>query len=228
MDALLGPVRRWWWRRGHTRFYRTDKGRQDAYALNAGSREAFDALVADLRSILRPGADDVALDLGGGNGRVSSAVFRGSRRLVVLDLCHPDGSVTAPFVMADMTTPPFRSGAFTTLFTYSTFPHLGSTTAALKMLAEWDRLLAPGGTLFIGDVPDRAGLGVALRRGVGRLPALNGFKYYIAVAMISMFSSRVLARHLEALGYEVSVLTQAPTRRFHRERFDLLARKALA
>ena len=43
--------------------------------------------------------------------------------------------------------------------------------------------------------------------------------------MLSMFSKTFLVRNLQDLGYQVEVLKQTPDRRFHRERFDLLARK---
>jgi len=93
------------------------------------------------------------------------------------------------------------------------------------MLKTWDRLLKPGGLLFIGDIPDRSKLGVALRRGFRRLSTFKGFKYYFAVSMVSMFSKTFLVRNLQDLGYQVAVLQQSPDRRFHRERFDLLAKK---
>jgi uncharacterized protein YmfQ (DUF2313 family) len=40
-----------------------------------------------------------------------------------------------------------------------------------------------------------------------------------------MFSKTFLVRSLQDLGYQVAVLQQSPGRRFHRERFDLLAKK---
>ena len=64
-----------------------------------------------------------------------------------------------------------------------------------------------------------------LARGLSRLPSVKGLKYYLAVSLISTFSRRRLKEHLESLGYDVAVLDQSPTRRFCRERFDILARK---
>lgn len=222
---LVGTLRRSWWRHAHRKFYRTEVGRSDPYALNAGSAQAFDSLIAGLHAMVQPAPADVVLDLGGGNGRVSGMLFKTCRRLVVVDLCRPEGALQSAFVVADMCAPPFRAGAFTKLFSYSTFPHLGSTTAALNMLQAWDTLLAPGGLLFIGDIPDRSKRGTMLMRGISRLPSPNGVKYYAAVSLISVFSRTKLKSYLESIGYEVTVLDQPTTRRFHRERFDLLARK---
>lgn len=231
MDTVVGSFRRWWWRRGHRRFYRNQTGRTDLfvatnpYALNAGSREAFDSLITGLREIVEPLAKDVVLDLGGGNGYVSAELFGACRKVVVLDLCRPPGELRSSFVLADMQAPPFRAGAFTKLFSYSTFPCVGSTTAARTMLDVWDRLLAPNGVLFIGDIPDRSKLTTMLARGLSKVASANGLKYYFAVSMISTFSRNTLKRHLESIGYEVTLINQPPTRRFYRERFDLLAHK---
>lgn len=224
MDPV-GAVRRWWWQRGHERFYTSEVGQRDPYALNAGTPERFQALVAELASILRPCPDDVVLDLGGGNGYLSTALFAACRQLVLLDLCRPSAAVASAFVVADMVAPPFRAGVFTILFSYSTFPHLGSRAAACRALRAWDPLLARGGTVFIGDIPDRARLHRVLGRGVGRLARPDGLKYYAAVSLISYFSRNWLKAELRTLGYDVTVLDQLPQRRFHRERFDLLARK---
>lgn len=224
MDPV-GAVRRWWWQRGHERFYTSEVGQRDPYALNAGTPERFQALVAELGNILSPGPDDVVLDLGGGNGYLSAALFGGCRQVVVLDLCRPSVAAASAFVVADLAAPPFRGEAFTMLFSYSTFPHLGSRAAARRALRAWDSLVARGGTVFIGDIPDRARLHRILGRGVGRLARPGGLKYYAAVSLISYFSRAWLGAELRALGYDVAVLDQSPQRRFHRERFDLLARK---
>lgn len=211
--------------RAHRRFYQGPGGRTDAYALNAGHAEGFSALVDELRLLLQPGRADVVLDLGGGNGRLSAEVFKGCRNVVVLDLHTPDMRTGHAFVAGDMHRPPFQARTFTTIFSHSTFPHVGSTTAGAKMLREWDRLLTPDGVLFVGDIPDRSKLPRMLSRGFGRRPFLNSLKYYFAVSMISTFSRRALKRHLERMGYAVRLIELPRTRRFCGERFDLLARK---
>ena len=231
MSVALSAVRQWWWKRGHQRFYGSQADRNNPYALNAGTAERFEALVADLRGLLQPSAEDQVLDLGGGNGVLSRRVFSGCRRLVVSDVCltplqeagSPTGATS--FVVADMTRPPFRPGAFTTLFSYSTLPHVGSEAVLRRMLQAWDALLASGGTLFIGDIPDRRRLPAIAARGFRKAFLVEGLKYFAAISLISYFSRERLRRMLIAQGYDVTILNQASHRRFHRERFDLMARK---
>ena len=231
MSATLSTVRQWWWRRGHRRFYGSQADRDNPYALNAGTAERFEALVADLQGLLRPSAEDRVLDLGGGNGVLSRRVFSGCRQLVVSDICPAPlqeagaSQGAASFVVADMAQPPFRPGAFTTLFSYSTLPHVGSEAVLRRMVKAWDGLLAVGGTLFIGDIPDKHCLPAIAARGFRKPFPVDALKYFAAIALISYFSRERLRRMLLEQGYDVTILNQANSRRFYRERFDLMARK---
>lgn len=228
---LLGIFRQWWWRRGYRRYYGSQTDRGNPYAMNAGTRERFDILVKELTSSLQPTSDDIVLDLGGGNGQLSRELFRICRRVVVLDFCQSavvralGFSHNVSFVVADMSEPPIKAGAFTKIFTYSTFPHLGSERQVRKMLKTWDPLLSKEGVLYIGDIPDRKAFFSIVLRALPRIMSINGLKYYFAVLMSSYFLRRRLKSDLEELGYAVTVLNQSPERRFYRERFDVKAVK---
>lgn len=229
---LAGVLRAWWWRRGYRRFYVGEGSRANPYTLNAGTWERFDALVEELARLLAPAPDDAVLDLGGGNGQVAARLFPHCRRVVILDFCQ-DAMGSGPplprncfFVVGEMSHPPFKPATFTKIFTYSTFPHLGSQRRVRQMLPTWDRLLDDGGTLYIGDVPDRRALPRVLASALGGIARVSGLKYCFAAVMNSYFSRTWLARDLAAMGYSVTILDQSPGRRFSTERFDILARKA--
>ena len=231
MDVTLSTVRQWWSKRGYQRFYGSRADHDNPYALNAGTVERFETLVADLRAVLQPTTEDRVLDLGGGNGMLARRVFSGCRQLVVSDLCltalqeaaGADGPTSR--VVANMQRPPFRPAAFTMLFSYSTLPHMGSEMVVRRMLDAWDALLVEGGTLFIGDIPDRRRLLAIAARGFQKPLFFDGLKYFAAISMLSYFSRERLRGFLLDKGYDGTVMNQAGTRRFHRERFDLLARK---
>ena len=232
---VLGVIRQWWWRRGYKRFYASPVVRENPYAMNAGTAERFEQLVNELQGMLEASEDVQVLDLGGGNGRLSARVFERRQRLVVMDFCRtameaaPSGESSQTnarrFVVGDMKQPPFRAGSFTVLFTYSTLPHLASERQIQRIFEVWDPLLAQGGILYIGDIPERKAVPSIVARALPRLASLSGLKYCVAILMNNYFSRRKLAGHLAGLGYEVRCLDQASGRRFHRERFDILARK---
>lgn len=222
---MLGAIRQWWWKRGYRRFYASPTTEDNAYAMNAGTAERFDQLVKELSAILKPSEQDQVLDLGGGNGGLSGQVFGRCRRLVVLDFCPSampsSSSFRRRFVVGDMKRPPFPPRAFSTLFTYSTFPHLASERQIKSILERWDALLAEGGVLYIGDIPERKAVPSLLVRALPH----RGLKYYVAVFMSNYFSRAGLSQCLSSLGYEVTCIQQSAGRRFHQERFDILARK---
>lgn len=222
---MLGMIRQWWWKKGYPRFYASEIALENPYAMNAGTVERFDRLVQELTSILEPSDQDRVLDLGGGNGRLSAQVFGRCQRLVIMDFCQAAMSSSASFrrlfVVGDMKQPPFPPRTFTTLFTYSTFPHLASERQIRSILERWDSLLAEGGVLYIGDIPERKAVPSILARALPR----RGLKYYVAIFMNNYFSKGTLSRYLSSLGYEVTCIPQSAERRFSMERFDILARK---
>ena len=132
---------------------------------------------------------------------------------------------TSLVVVADMKQPPFRRDSFTTLFSYSTLPHVGSEAVVRHMIDLWDALLVDGGTLFIGDIPDRHRLRAVVSRGFRKSSPTDSLKYFAAISMISYFSRERLHHMLSNKNYDVTIMSQAGIRRFHDERFDLIARK---
>ena len=229
---FLGTFRQWWWKRGYQKFYRGEIYRENPYAPNAGTREKFDSLVKELTSILEPMDEDVVLDLGGGDGRLSGELFKGCRRVVVMDFCKAamDSVLRLPrhfsFVIADIRRLPFKVGSFSKVFTYGTLPHLGSERQIRRMLETWDSLLSEGGVLYIGDIPDRKAIPSIVARAFSRIISVSGLKYCFAISMNNYFSKRRLTRFLYELGYEVKIVDQSSERRFHEERFDALATKS--
>lgn len=226
----LRMARVWWWKRGYKRFYNSAPHRDNPYLMNAGDAERFERLTQDLEAVMRPQRGDSVLDLGGGNGLLSGRLFSHCRRLVVMDFCQtamgePGGRSHVGWVVGDMKNPPFRQGSFTTLFSYSTFPHVGSQARALRMVEAWDSLLAPGGVLFIGDIPDRRAVPRVWIEALPRLRTVLGVKFYVAILLQSSYSKRRILKHLTRLGYDARVIEQAPWRRFARQRFDILAVK---
>ena len=224
-------MRLWWWRRGYKKFYGSGGGRSNTYAMNAGSEERFNRLVAELRGLLQPSDRHRVLDIGGGNGVLASEVFKNCKGTVVVDYCLEGMSVQpgqrpgVHFVVAEASKLPFREGSFNTIFTYSVLPHLGSQTVVTAMLRAWDVLLLGQGILYLGDVPDREKFLAVVRGGFRRLPWGAGFKYCVAILLNSYFSKARLRTYLAGMGYDVTIVAQAPGRRFQAERFDVLGKK---
>ena len=104
-----------------------------------------------LRRFLAPTRDDRVVDLGCGSGRallwnrdwhattvgVDIAPFFSSNALATIDL-----------LLADLRKLPFADGTFTKAYSLDVLEHL-SPEALRAMLAEANRVLAPGGSLFI-------------------------------------------------------------------------------
>jgi SAM-dependent methyltransferase len=228
----LALARSWWWKRGYRKLYAAAQDTPNPYALNAGTAERFCRLVDELRSVLHPRDEELVLDLGGGNGVLSHHVFGHCRRLVVMDFHHPalrgNGGLNTRWVVGDMNRPPFKAESFTLLFTYSTLPHAATEGSSARMIEAWDALLAPGGVLFIGDIPDRRAIPRILAAALPRLLTIRGIKFYFAILMQSFYSRRKLVRELERLGYRAGIVEQAPVRRFADTRFDVLAVKGPA
>ena len=226
----LRTARVWWWKRGYRRFYNSAPHRDNPYLMNAGTAERFERLTQELEALVRPQDGDTVLDLGGGNGLLSARLFGRCRRLVVMDFCQAamgrrEEGTHFGWVVGDMKQPPFRHGTFTTLFSYGTFPHVGSEARAKRMVEAWDPLLAPGGVLFIGDIPDRRAVPRTWLEALPRLRTVVGAKFYVAIMLQSSFSKRSMLEHLSRLGYDARVIEQSPERRFARQRFDIQAVK---
>lgn len=227
---MIGGMRRAWWRHAYRRFYCSDLNRSNIYAMNAGTAEGFELLVRDLAEVLQPSPDDVVLDLGCGNCVLSSKLFGSCRRVVAVDfsktvLSQASAPPTFSLVVADIRFPPFRGETFSKVFSYSTLPHLGTMREVCRMLGRWHGLLRDGCVLFLGDVPDRARLGGIIMRAARRTTTWRGVKYWVAILMNNYFRRHEMVRELGRMGFEVQLIEQSASRRFHLERFDVLAVK---
>jgi len=228
---LISSLRRWWWKRGYKKFHGSDADRANVYAMNADNKKRFDALVKELKSLLKPLWNDVVLDMGGGNGILSSNVFGTCKMTIVLDFSlesmkgHVRRSPSTYFVASDSARPPFKNGSFSKVFVHGLLPNLGSEGVVHQMVQKWDQLLIYGGVLYIGDIPDRKKFLSILIEAIRRCTSILGFKYCVAIMLNSYFSKTGLKKHLSKMGYTVTIINQSNERRFHNERFDLLAMK---
>jgi len=231
---MIGMLRRWWWKRGYPRFYVSTMYATNVYAANSRTRERFEVLAADLYSTVKPNPNDTVLDLGAGDGRLTTALFKDCKRVVLLDFCEKAKDLQDELpgnmqrVFADMCRVPFQPATFNTVFTYGALLHATTQRHVAKLLKDWDGLLTAGGTLYIGDIADRGAIPYVIRdcfyqsRGLGPVRAL---KKCFATLMCNYFSRQKLGKVLTRLGYQVTVINQTPKRRFFRERFDIRAVK---
>ncbi|HJU89469.1 MAG TPA: class I SAM-dependent methyltransferase [Gemmatimonadaceae bacterium] len=104
-----------------------------------------------------------ALDVGCGTGAVSRALSAQSRTVVGIDVSTETLALArrrtprnAPvhFMLADAHSLPFSDSSFDCIVSVATLHHLEAQHA----LAEWVRVLRPGGSLLVIDVLERPGL----------------------------------------------------------------------
>lgn len=217
---LIDFLRERWWKRGYRRFYASAIHRANPFAMNAGDGGLFGDLVAELTPLVGGGTDRRVLDLGAGNGRLGRALFEGAGFLILADFRAEAIEVEEHGrpVAANMRALPFRPSSFDLIFSYSTLPQFGSERRTLEAFDEWAALLREGGTLYIGDIPERRRIPRILATAVRNR---RGPRYWFAVLMQSFYSKRRLVRHLEGIGFTVEVIRQQSNRRFSDSRFDL-------
>jgi SAM-dependent methyltransferase len=104
-----------------------------------------------LRSFLRPGPSDRVVDLGCGSGRALLWNRDWRAQVVGIDISpffSEDARRDVDLLLGDLRRLPFGDGAFTKAYSLDVLEHL-SPEALGAMLAEANRVLAPGGTLFV-------------------------------------------------------------------------------
>ena len=119
-----------------------------------------------LRSFLRPSPDDRVVDLGCGSGRALLWNRDWGAAAVGIDIApffSQDALQDIDLLLGDLRRLPFDDGTFTRAFSLDVLEHL-SMDALRGMLAEANRVLAPGGMLFVyTHVRKNAPVAVGLR-----------------------------------------------------------------
>jgi SAM-dependent methyltransferase len=104
-----------------------------------------------LREFLRPEQGDLVVDLGCGSGRALIWNQDLGAETVGIDISpyfSEDARRAVPLLLGDLRRLPFADGTFTKAWSLDVLEHL-SPEALRAMLAEANRILAPGGALFV-------------------------------------------------------------------------------
>ena len=104
-----------------------------------------------LRAFLKPGAGDRVLDLGCGSGRTLAWNRESGAALTGIDIAPffaPEAVSTSDLLLGDLRRLPIRDGAFSKAWSLDVLEHL-SRPALVEMLTQANRVLAPGGALFV-------------------------------------------------------------------------------
>lgn len=119
-----------------------------------------------LRSFLAPTPNDLVVDLGCGSGRALLWNRDWGAAAVGIDIApffSADARRDADLLIGDLRQLPFAAGTFTKAFSLDVLEHL-SPEALRGMLAETNRVLVPGGALFVyTHVRKNAPIAVGLR-----------------------------------------------------------------
>jgi SAM-dependent methyltransferase len=124
-----------------------------------------------LRLFLRPAASDVVVDLGCGSGRTLLWNQDWGAASVGIDIApffSEDARRGVDLLLGDLRRLPFDDGTFTKAFSLDVLEHL-SPDALRGMLTEANRVLAPGGALFVYTHVRK---NAAIARGVRAINAL--------------------------------------------------------
>ena len=135
-----------------------------------------------LREYLRPSPGDLIVDLGCGSGRAlvwNRALGAEAIGIDISPFFSEDARRDVPLLLGDLRRLPFADGTFTKAWSLDVLEHL-SREALGAMLAEANRVLAPGGQLFVyTHVRKNAPLAAGLRwinrlaRGLERLGLID-------------------------------------------------------
>jgi SAM-dependent methyltransferase len=135
-----------------------------------------------LREFLRPAPGDLVVDLGCGSGRALVWNRDLGAEMIGIDISpffSADARRDVPLLLGDLRRLPFADGTFTKAWSLDVLEHL-SPDALQGMLAEANRVLAPGGALFVyTHVRKNARVAVGLRwinrlaRGLERLGLID-------------------------------------------------------
>jgi SAM-dependent methyltransferase len=135
-----------------------------------------------LRDFLRPSPGDLVIDLGCGSGRALLWNRESGADAIGIDISpyfSEDARRDVPLLLGDLRRLPFADNTFTKAWSLDVLEHL-SPDALRAMLAEANRVLAPGGALFVythvrKNAPIAAGLRWinSLARGLERMGLID-------------------------------------------------------
>ena len=121
--------------------------------------EAWQSTLLHISKMLEVGGEDRVLDLCGGNGLIAEALAKDCKSVVVVDisdglLAHADErAANIECLQGDMRKVEFDANRFDRILCYAALQYLTPTEAAALFTRVY-RWLAPGGRVFVGDVPD--------------------------------------------------------------------------
>lgn len=104
-----------------------------------------------LRRFLKPGPGDRVLDLGCGSGRTLAWNRESGAALTGIDIAPyfaPEAVATSDLLLGDLRRLPINDGTFSKAWSLDVLEHL-SRPALTEMLSQANRVLAPGGALFV-------------------------------------------------------------------------------
>jgi SAM-dependent methyltransferase len=104
-----------------------------------------------LRRFLKPGPGDRVLDLGCGSGRTLAWNRESGAALTGIDIAPyfaPEAVATSDLLLGDLRRLPINDGTFSKAWSLDVLEHL-SRPALIEMLSQANRVLAPGGGLFV-------------------------------------------------------------------------------
>ncbi|HVQ41658.1 MAG TPA: methyltransferase domain-containing protein [Vicinamibacterales bacterium] len=104
-----------------------------------------------LRRFLKPGPGDRVLDLGCGSGRTLTWNRESGAALTGIDIAPyfaPEAVETSDLLLGDLRRLPIKDGTFSKAWSLDVLEHL-SRPALIEMLSQANRVLAPGGALFV-------------------------------------------------------------------------------
>ncbi|MFT7677000.1 MAG: ubiquinone/menaquinone biosynthesis C-methylase UbiE [Planctomycetota bacterium] len=115
--------------------------------------------LAHISTSLAPGEQDRLLDLCGGNGLIAGALAKQCKDVVVVDisdglLAHAgDRGANVRCLQGDMRAVEFEDGSFERVLCYAALQYL-TLDEAVALFERVYRWLTPGGSFFVGDIPD--------------------------------------------------------------------------
>jgi SAM-dependent methyltransferase len=171
-----------------------------------------------LRRFLRPAAGDRAIDLGCGSGRTLAWTADAGWQAVGIDISpHFAAEAVSRFdvLLGDLRRLPIRSGAFTKAWSLDVLEHV-SPQAFRDVLSEANRVLAPGGVLFVYTHVRRngpLGWGVRMMNGLAHLCERAGLidlrqeRLRKSDHLNPIVDHEMLRREVAGCGFEIARLT---------------------